>query len=303
MITVLDCIPCFVRQALEALREVCSDEAEIEPVLRVVLTEIAGFDRTHSPPELGRTIHGLIRRALNHGDPYLKIKQRSTQQALRMMPAVRHRIKRSESPFPTAVRFALAGNILDFALASLWREDQLAETLARAEFHPLDEALVTRLQRAVERAQTILWLADNAGETVFDRLMIEHMPDKTILYAVKAGPIINDATLEDAREAGLEELTDIIDNGTDAPGTVLSLCSPEFREVFERADLVIAKGQANFETLNEVNREVFFLTQIKCAVIARHYRFAVGDWIVTTTSSLRRRAQEMLKKDNTGSQH
>jgi len=286
MRTYLECIPCFVRQGLEVLREVCGHEAEIERVLKRVLIEIAAFDTALSPPEMGRVIHAIVRHEISHSDPYRRIKQRSTQEALRVMPEVRERIKRSTRPFHTAVRFAMAGNILDYALASLWNEDQLGQTLAKAGSHPMDESMIDQLEQAIDQADMILWLADNAGETVFDRLMIERLSGKQIIYAVKQSPVINDATRQDAIEAGLEPFVELIDNGTDAPGTVLSLCSPEFLTVFGQADVVIAKGQANFETLNEVDREVFLMTQIKCAVIARHYDYGVGDWIVTTSSAL-----------------
>jgi len=289
MRTYLDCIPCFVRQGLEALRQVCGDDAEIERVLKRVLIEIAGFDTALSPPEMGRAIHAIVRREIGHEDPYRAIKQRSTQEALRVMSQVRQRIEQSAKPFYTAVRFAIAGNILDYALASLWNEDQLSQTLAKAESHPVDESQLARLEQVIDQAETILWLADNAGETVFDRLLIERLSGKRIIYAVKQSPVINDATRQDAIEAGLEPFVELIDNGTDASGTVLSRCSSTFCDLFDRADVVIAKGQANFETLNEVDRDVYFLTQIKCAVIARHYGYGVGDWIVTTPSALTRR--------------
>jgi uncharacterized protein with ATP-grasp and redox domains len=289
MRTSLECIPCFVRQALDALRQVCDHDAEIERILKVVLTEIAVFDRALSPPDMGRVIHAVVRQELGHPDPYRAIKQRSTQEALRVMPQVRECIERSERPFHTAVRFAIAGNIMDYALTSTWDKDPLTETLAKAESQPMDEGKMDELKQAIDQAETILWLADNAGETVFDRLLIERLSGKRIIYAVKQSPVINDAIRQDAVEAGLKPLVELIDNGTDAPGTVLSLCAPTFLEAFDRADVVIAKGQANFETLNEVDRDVYFLTQIKCAVIARHYGYAVGDWIVTTPSALTRR--------------
>ncbi len=291
MRTSLECIPCFVRQGLDALREVCDNDIEIERILKMIMTDIVTFDTALSPPEMGRMIHALVRLELGCADPYRAIKQRSTQEALRVMPEIQARIEHSSRPFHTATRFAIAGNILDYALVSVWNKDQLGDTLAKAECHPVDEVQIEALRQAIDQAETVLWLADNAGETVFDRLLIERLPGKKIIYAVKQSPVINDATRQDAIEAGLAPWVELIDNGTDAPGTVLSLCSSAFREVFDRADLVIAKGQANFETLNEVDRDVHFLTQIKCAVIARHYGYEVGDWIVTTTSAMANRTQ------------
>lgn len=289
MRTSLDCIPCFVRQSLDALRQVCDDDREVERVLKVVLREIADFDTALSPPDMGRVVHAIVRQELGCADPYRAIKLRSTQEALSVMSQIRTRIERSERPFQAAVRFAIAGNILDYAMASLWHEDHLSQTLARAECHPMDESYLVQLEEAIDRAHVILWLADNAGETVFDRLMIERLSGPRILYVVKESPVINDATRQDAIEAGLARYVELMDNGTDAPGTVLSLCSPEFLTAFRQADVVIAKGQANFETLNEVDREVYFLTQIKCAVIAQHYGYGVGDWVVTTPSALAQR--------------
>lgn len=297
MQTSLECIPCFVRQAMEALCEVCGDKAEVERVLKLVLIDIAAFDATLSPPEMGRAIHAIVRREIGHEDPYRRIKQRSTREALCVMPEVRERIQRSSRPFHTAVRFAMAGNILDYALASLWDRNQLSRTLAKAETHPMDESSIDDLEQAIDQAGTILWLADNAGETVFDRLMIEGIFGRRIVYVVKQSPVINDAIRQDAIEAGLEQFVELMDNGSDAPGTVLSLCSPTFRKAFDQADVVIAKGQAHFETLNEIDRKVFFLTQIKCGVIARHYGYGVGDWIVTTPSVLAQRPSTSKEGD------
>jgi len=144
----------------------------------------------------------------------------------------------------------------------------------------LDEAGVESLRRAVSTARDILFLGDNAGEAVFDRLLIEQMPAAKVTYAVKGAPIINDVTLADARASGLDEVAELIDNGNDAPGTILSLCPPAFQKHFAEADLVIAKGQANYETLSEAARDLFFLTQVKCPVIGRDIGKPVGSWTV-----------------------
>ena len=150
--------------------------------------------------------------------------------------------------------------------------------------------MVKQLKQDLDNAKNVLILADNAGETVFDSLLIEQLPEHLeVTYAVKGSPVINDAVEADAIDAGIDELAEVIDNGTDAPGTLLHQCSSSFIEYFNSADVVIAKGQANFETLNTANREIYFLTQIKCPVIAKAYDYQVGDWIVSTTSALAKR--------------
>ncbi len=124
-----------------------------------------------------------------------------------------------------------------------------------------------------------VYLADNAGETVFDRVLIETLAKPTT-YVVKGGPVLNDALLEDALDAGLDRVADIIDNGSDAPGTILDLCSATMRAEFDAASLIVAKGQANYETLSDCPRDIFFLLQVKCHVIAQHVGVPVGSMVI-----------------------
>ncbi|MCK5676410.1 MAG: DUF89 family protein, partial [Verrucomicrobia bacterium] len=183
-------------------------------------------------------------------------------------------------PFKMALRFSIAGNIMDFALTSKWDQMNLSSFLDDTRLKELDESGVEALRDAVGAAQNIFFLGDNAGEAVFDRLLIEQMPTAKVTYAVKGAPIINDVTLAEARASGLDEVAELVDNGNDAPGTILSLCPPAFQKRFAEADLVIAKGQANYETLSESDRPLFFLTQVKCPVIGRDMDKPVGSWIV-----------------------
>jgi len=145
---------------------------------------------------------------------------------------------------------------------------------------PIDRGAVHRLKVAVERAKEILYLGDNTGEIVLDRLLIEQMPREKLTYVVRGHPILNDALMEDAQIAGLTDLVEVIDNGSDAPGTILETCSEAFRGRFEQADLVIAKGQGNFESLGDTRRAVFFLLRPKCAVLARHLGCDLGRLMV-----------------------
>ncbi len=136
------------------------------------------------------------------------------------------------------------------------------------------------LRKRVDEAEKILYLADNAGEIAFDRLLIELMPTDKVILVVKGSPVINDATREDAEMVGLTELVNIIDNGSDAPGTILSDCSKEFIEYYNDADLIIAKGQGNYESLNDRTENIFFLLKAKCPVIARDIGCYIGDLIL-----------------------
>lgn len=280
MHTYLECIPCFIRQAHDALRQATDDEALTHRALRRVLAASAEFEMDLSPPEMAQTIHRIIREETGNPDPYAEIKTQSTAVALRLAEEARPMINGAIDPFKMALRFSIAGNIMDFALTSNWDQINLSTFLDDTRLKELDETGVETLRRAVGSAQNILFLGDNAGEAVFDRLLIEQMPHAQTTYAVKGAPIINDVTLAEARASGLDEVAELIDNGNDAPGTILSLCPPAFQKRFAEADLVIAKGQANYETLSEANRDLFFLTQVKCPVIGRDIGKPVGSWIV-----------------------
>jgi uncharacterized protein with ATP-grasp and redox domains len=180
-------------------------------------------------------------------------------------------------------RLSIAGNILDFGIGNLTSEqsaDTLDETIQDALTRPIPPGNVALLREAIEEAEDILYVGDNAGEIVFDRLFIEQMPGERVTFVVKGAPIINDATREDAEVAGLTEIVSVIDNGSNAPGTILELCSGQFRRRFESSDLVISKGQGNYETLSEINKRMYFLLKVKCPVVAKDLGCQVGDMAV-----------------------
>jgi uncharacterized protein with ATP-grasp and redox domains len=139
----------------------------------------------------------------------------------------------------------------------------------------------------MSRAEDILYLGDNAGEIVFDRLLIEQLPCEKITFVVKGRPILNDAVMEDAQIVGLTDMVDVIDNGSDAPGTILESCSETFRRRFDQSDLIIAKGQGNYETLSEVDKNIFFLVRPKCSVLARHLGREIGSLVLSGSNHSR----------------
>jgi len=283
MKTYFDCIPCAVRQVLDAVRMVTNDEAVQEKVLRESLGMWQKMDLRQSPPEMAQKIHRFLREVTGVADPYYEVKQRYNRLALDMVPELRKTMERSAWPFETAVRLAIAGNIIDFGVNSTIKESHVGETVRQSLTDPLDTQAVQQLQEAVAQADDILYLGDNAGEIVFDRLLIEQMPREKVTFVVRGGPILNDVLVEDAEMVGLTGMVEVIDNGFDAPGTILGRCSDEFRRRFDEADLVIAKGQGNFESLSEPGREVFFLLRPKCAVLARHLGCDIGRLVVVQT--------------------
>ncbi len=276
----LDCIPCFIRQSLDAARHATEDEYVHEQVVRGVICLAIDMDMSQSPPVIGQKIHRLIRELVGVEDPYHGVKQRFNNAALKLYPKLRQLVIESEDPFETAVRLAIAGNIIDFGVKSQLRETELEETINQCLSEEPSGMQLEDFRNAVNKAEDILYIADNAGEIVFDRLLIEQMPIDKVTVVVKGLPVINDATIEDAEFAGLTEMVGVIDNGSDGPGTILETCSQSFRDRFEDADLIIAKGQGNYETLSDVDKNIFFILKAKCPVIARDLGCEVSEMIL-----------------------
>jgi uncharacterized protein with ATP-grasp and redox domains len=284
MKTALDCVPCLIRQSLDASRAVTDDPAVHEQVVRDMLQWAADANTGQSPVELGQRLHRRLRAITGVGDAYRAEKDRHNRMVMRLLPELRERIDASDDPFGLAVKLAIAGNVIDLGVRGHVAEDDLRASVDQALEEPVF-GLVEDLRRDIERAEHILYLADNCGEIVFDRLLVEHLPTERVTVAVRGEPILNDATLEDARTVGLTDLVEVIDNGSDAPGTLLEDCSPEFRRRFAEADLIIAKGQGNYESLNEVSAPVYFLFKVKCTVVAEHIGEPVGTHVVTRSDA------------------
>jgi len=287
MKTFLDCIPCFVRQALDSAKLATDDEQIHEQVVREALRMAADLEMSQSPPAIGQKIHRLIRRLIGDNDPYQRIKEQFNNLALKLYPELKKRVTESEDPFATAVRLAIAGNIIDFGVKTSLTESDVEKTIEQSLLDHFDDNRIQGFKEAVTQAEKILYLADNAGEIVFDRLLIEQLPVKRVTVVVKGEPVINDATMEDAVTAGLDKIVEVIDNGSDAPGTILESCSQSFRDRFDKADLIIAKGQGNYETLSDIDKNIFFILKAKCPVIARDIGCEVGEMILQKSNSFK----------------
>jgi len=260
----LDCYPCFFDQILKTSRKITTDERKIREILAEFGTFLPRISAEATPPEIGREVYRIISEKTGIMDPYKEIKKICTRQALTLYPKLKKIIVSSEDRLLTAIRVAIAGNIIDFGANADFDLDKDLEGLLRQEL-AIDHSLEFR--KTLTNAKEVLYLADNAGETVFDRLLIEEL-GRPVVYAVREKPIINDAVYQDAMDAGMDKVAKIISSGTDAPGTILDLCSEEFIKIFQSADLIISKGQGNYEGLSEEARPVFFLLKAKCSVIA-----------------------------------
>jgi len=291
----LDCIPCFVRQALDAARLATDDKKINEQVLRKVLALAKDLDMSQSPPVMGQKIHRLIRELVGTEDPYRDVKRRFNNAALQLYPKMRTHILDSKNMLETAIRLAIAGNIIDFGVNGQLQESELEKAISECLAAEFTDMQLGPFEQGLNDAEEILYIADNAGEIIFDRVLIEQLPIEKVAVVVKGSPVINDATMEDAVLAGLHRIVEVIDNGSDGPGTILETCSQAFVDRFEKADLVIAKGQGNYETLSDIDKNIFFMLKAKCPVIARDLGCEVGEMIFRKSKTFRN-AVDLVKE-------
>jgi len=262
---------------------VTEDKDNQELMIRHVLQAVSQVDLSQTPPQMVQAIHRIIREHTGQKDPYARVKKRFNDLAIDMVPNLKTCIAGSAEPFETALRIAMAGNIIDFGVNGQLHTDVVEQTISEALNASLDQDAIAHLQQQIYQCENILYLADNTGEIVFDRLFIEQLPLYKVTVAVRGGPVLNDATLADADYVGLTDLVDVVDNGSDAPGTLLDDCSLDFQARFLDADLILSKGQGNYETLSDVDANIFFLLKVKCPVAARSVACELGKWVLKHT--------------------
>lgn len=276
MKTYFECIPCFTRQILEVVRKATDDERLQEEALRQSLAAMSTTDFQDSPPAAIARFHRIIREVTGNRDPFRDDKERLNRLTLDLVPHFSKIIHESDDPIATAIRLSSAGNVIDFVVSNTVDRSKIDQAVDRALASDLDPAMLQAFKKSTAEASRILYLGDNAGEIVFDRLLIELLPYDKVTFAVKGSPTVNDALRTDAEFVGLTDLVEVIDNGADVPGTDLKSCSESFRRRFDDADLVISKGMGNYESLSEVDKHVFFIFTAKCIVMKLHLGLNVG---------------------------
>ena len=261
------CYACFEKQAERALQIAQATAKQKEEVSQLIAEKLNHLTPDTIPIQFGKFVYDTVKKITQTPDPYFKIKKDSTQRALKMYPLLKQKVRNSTYPLLTALKIAVSGNIIDFGANHNFHIENDILKLINKEF--AINHIDTFLDK-LQQASYILYLADNAGETVLDRLLIEELK-KPVYYAVKNSPIINDATKGDAQDAGIDKVAQIITSGSDYPGTILSETTPEFQKMWQEAPLIISKGQGNFEGLNEIkNENLFFLLTVKCEVVKEY---------------------------------
>jgi len=291
MRTSLDCFPCFLRQALDATR-MATQDAEIQrKVLNSVLSILSNISIQATPPEIAHLVHLRVKSITGNFDPYKETKKKQNELALRYESNLGSLIIEMSNPLKVALMLSAIGNSIDLApspqLPDIYKRymEMLDRGFARDDYDLFYEKLT--------QSKSLLVLGDNAGEIVWDKILIEELLNNSnidITYAVRGFPILNDVTMEDAYFVGLDKVAKVISNGFDAPGTLLHRCSEEFLNRYQISDLILSKGQGNFESLSEERRQIFFLLNVKCPTVAEDLCCNIGDIVLKSQSNLARKA-------------
>jgi uncharacterized protein with ATP-grasp and redox domains len=268
MLVQFDCYKCLFNQVVEMARSSSDDNRERRKMLKRFISQIVEHADDFTPPEMASVFYETYCRETGIPDPFAHEKEKSTEIARQLYDELAETVAASKDPFAMALRFAIGGNVIDFGANPNFKLSEIVGAIRETAALPVDENALEKLRHAAANAGNILYMLDNCGEAVIDRLLIEQIGIHKITLGVRGKPILNDVTRAELAASGLADLP-VIDTGDRTPGVSMRFSSPEFLQKLHSADLIIAKGQGNFESLGDVvlDNDIFFLFRVKCPVI------------------------------------
>jgi damage-control phosphatase, subfamily I len=283
----LDCIVCMLKQAVNTGRIATRDPRELSAILAKVSRLIPGLSLDQTPAALSQPVYRIVSEITGNPDPYRKIKKETNRAALKLLPRVRRIVNAAKDPLDSALHAAVAGNIIDLGIGHKFN---MEKDIIRILKEPFAVNAIAEFRKEIEPGRRLLYIGDNAGEIVFDRLLVEFLLGKKIdvVYAVKSAPVINDATMEDAVQSGMTDLVKVIETGAGDIGIDWKNVSKEFLRNVQSADVVIAKGHGNFETCDDRRGNFYFLLKAKCEMVAQELGVALGALIFKHSRKRRR---------------
>lgn len=276
-----ECIGCIIAQSGRVCDAIKADDVLTHTIVSFVETSLSDADFTLSPPVLAAPLYEEMARLANKTDLYDEQKKYATAQAIHYMPFLRDTITQSNNPFMALLKTAVVGNVIDLAAEVTF---DLHNAITSVFDTPFSHDDSTRLAQQLQTAKTLLYIGDNTGEHLFDALAIEHLkvlyPGVEIFYMVRGNYIINDVTMMEAKEANMDQLCSLIDSGVNTPGFVYERATKESQDLFDTADVIIAKGMGNYECMSPIQRSnICFLLKVKCSVVSRSLGHEIGSII------------------------
>lgn len=279
----LDCIPCCLRQALETVRRATDDPKLHLAVMQEVNRRLGSAHLDQTPAALCRVAYQVVAELTGTADPYLHEKRLYNQKVMDNYDHLLRLLDEAPNRLHRALQLAVAGNVIDHGIGKPFDIDREVPQVIQRGF-AIDDTPKLEAELAAPGRRNILYMLDNAGEIVFDKLLIDILREShDVTACVRGGPIINDATIDDARQVGLTEMVKVITTGSSAIGVEMSEASDELKNAMAQADLIISKGQANFETLSGRPENYYFILKAKCDCVARDLAVNLGDVVIVNS--------------------
>src|SRR5574344_2022903 len=257
MNTKFDCALCSINGVLNLFKKGLIEEKYHEEIFKEIMKYYSTVDYSLPSTTINRGVKNIVCRISGLTDPFKPLKEKVNNKAFEYYKKYEKSVKEDNNSLQKAMRLAIAGNIIDFGPTHNFDIENKIEEVLEADF-PIDDS--ERLFEEIKNAKSILYIGDNTGEIVFDKLFLEVMKHNNVTFVVRKKPILNDSTMEDAIWTGIDKLAKVITTGDDAPGVLLDSVSEEFLNHYNSADLIISKGQGNFEGLGHItNKNIFFL--------------------------------------------
>lgn len=267
------CITCLLNKHLKNVPERLS-KAEVLDYMQGILKIVGNADISKSAPEIVEQIN-KFKASFGETVDFSEIKRYFNALLLSLEEEIEAVIERSENPLKTAVKYAMAGNFIDFGAMENVSESELKEKLKNANDITISESEFESFKNEILSSGKLVYLTDNCGEIVLDKLLIKQMlklnENICINVIVRGKPVLNDCTLDDAKQTGLDKLVSVLGNGTAIAGTCLEKISDNAKELIDNADIIISKGQGNFETLHHCGKNIYYLFLCKCKMFAERF--------------------------------
>jgi len=273
----VDCIPCVFLQALNTSKRITADSKKLVDTQRHIMKLLPSLSLDTTPAELSYYVLKEVYDLHSIKDPFKDDRKQSNELMLSLYDKMDKIAEFSTDKKYTALKIAAGCNIIDMGILKDFDVSGMITKVLEESFKVDD---YKQMMEEVDRSKNILYLADNSGEIVGDKLFLSSLQRKDITVAVKGKPILNDAVMADAKQVKLDEVAKVISTGSGMLGTILSDCSEEFINLYNNADLVISKGQANFESLEGVDKNIYFILTAKCALVASHLGVELNDAVV-----------------------
>jgi hypothetical protein len=276
-----ECVGCIINQSVRVAAAIKAD-AKLEKKLVSTVEQMSkSFSFSQTPPQIAADVYAKMAQIANKKDLYDEMKKLSTQKALSFVPFLEQKLAQSDDRLLTATKIAVAGNVIDLAAQVNFDLQEELEKIFAIDFAHND---FSSMKSALSQAASVLIIGDNVGEHIFDYIFAETLqklyPNAVIYYMVRGIPIINDVTMQEAKEAGFEKICTLVDSGVNTPGFDYARASKEAQKLYDSVDMVISKGMGNFESLSPTHRDdVYFLLKVKCNVVANFLGKEVGDII------------------------